>query len=142
MLAWFHDIWKFPERHVSLGWWIAFALASKPIWRALTVLPVWGSRFRKNQRAAKIRTLETLHQNTYGLVIYLAEDLVQVAFDFAGTCVGLAFVARSTSITAASVLLIICANLSSSIIGRGLRINGVLTGLKNYEATLAQLKET
>lgn len=142
MIGPIHDAWTLPEHHPNLVYWIAFLLASNPIWKVIKYLPVWGSRIRYNQRAIKIRVLESLHQNPYGLVLYLADGVVDVAIEFSTTCLGFLLVLRSihVPISASSVILFLSATLGSSIVGRSFRLRGIISGLKQYDRTIASLR--
>ena len=69
-----HDLLFMPEHHVALAWWIALL---SPLWLPqgillLKRLPFWGERLRQARINDDIVVLERLHNNSYGLIIYLA----------------------------------------------------------------------
>lgn len=139
-------VWNFPEHHVALGWWLAAALT---FWnviigisgRVAGQISVFGRRFQKDQLAKRIRTLEYLHENTNGLVRYLATDFVDVAIESCANCfVFIILLVRIIPVSATAMFAIIAINISISGLGRAWRIRTMLNDLNRYPTSVELLK--
>src|ERR1700733_2088821 len=139
-------IWNFPADHPALGWWIA---AIFTLWnviasitgRALTQVRIFRREFRKDQMAKRIRNIEHLHDNTYGLVRYLAADFVDVAIDV--SIIGISFtilLIRVIHVSGASMIAATGINIATSIIGRAWRLRTLLNDLANFPVSVEILK--
>jgi hypothetical protein len=142
-------IWDFPNHHVSLGWWLAAALS---LWNVIT--PVFTRiigkisflgrnfrSFRNKQLAMRIHNLDYLHENTNGLIRYLATDTVDIAIESSWLCI--AFVVLLFTVYPVSIgkmFAIMAFNVGTTIIGRALRIRTVLNDLRNYPKSVELLR--
>lgn len=141
-MSWLRTIYAFPEHHVSLAWWIALLVLFffKSLIRLARLLPIWGKKFQRSELARKIRVLERLHQNTYGLILYLADDVVDIAIEFSWTCLMVMIISFAKGISASFLIFCVALNIGSSVVGRAYRIRGLVRGLRDYDATLERLK--
>jgi hypothetical protein len=136
----------FPAHHVSLGWWLAIAITLwNVIIRNLGViagqLSLLGKRFRKDQTEKRIRNIEYLHDNTNGLIRYLADDTVNIAIEASWTCISLVvLLVRLIPVRPDVLFEIIALNITTSVIGRAWRIRTMLNDLRNYPASVELLK--
>jgi hypothetical protein len=141
-----NDIWNFPAHHVALGWWLAAALtlwniAANIFGRAAWHLARLGRSFREDQLAKRVRNLEYLHENTDGLIRYLAEDLMDIAIEGSLTCVAfIILLVRLIPGSFGAMFGIVAVNISASVLGRAWRVRAMLIDLRNYPASLELLK--
>ena len=140
------EIWAFPAHHVALGWWLAAALtfwnvAAKVFSRIVVHLSILGRRYQKNQLTIRIWNLEYLHENTNGLIRYLAKDVIDIAIESCWMSVTIVIVLiRVIPINAGAMFGVIAVNISTSIIGRAWRIRAMLNDLRNYPTSVELLK--
>ena len=139
-------ILTWPEHHIGIAWWIAIIISSpawlKWAWRGLKALPVWGAKYQRQQRAARIRNLEYLHGDTYRLLLYLAGEAVDLAKDLLNTLLtllGLAWVLHG-NLTVSQVVIFTALSFGSSLFGNVFRLIQLVHDLKNYDAVIAILK--
>jgi hypothetical protein len=140
-----HGILSWPERHVGLAWWIAIIVSSpvwiKWAWRGLRTLPIWGARFQRQQLAVRIRVLERLHGDTNRLVLYLARDVLDLAWDFGWMSCIVAWMAifkgHAFAVSPAIFFVFI---LGSSLLGNVTRLRRLVRDLQNYDTAIAELK--
>lgn len=148
------NIWDFPAHHVSLGWWIAIAVGVWPLFRFVLAAvrkahAAWNRQFQASQLTAKIWWLEHLHNNTNGLMRYLAREAVDIAIEicFVLTALGLSlsylfWSKPSLTLPTGAILLGgCCLNLASTVLGRAWRVRTLLNDLHSYEVNLAKLKD-
>ncbi len=139
-------ILRWPDHHIGIAWWIAIFISSptwiKWAWRGLRALPVWGAKLQRQQRAVRIRNLEYLHGDTYRLVLYLADEAVEMAKDLLNTLLGLVGLAWAThrAVTASSMIIFGALSFGSSLLGNVLRLRQLIHDLKNYPTAMAVLK--
>jgi hypothetical protein len=140
------EIWDFPAHHVALGWWLAAALtfwnvAVRIFGRAAGHMAILGRRYQEDQLAKRVRNLEYLHENTNGLVRYLARDLVDIAIEACLTCGAFVILlVRVIPVSSSALFGIVAINISVSVLGRAWRIRTMLNDLWNYPASVESLK--
>jgi hypothetical protein len=145
------EIWEFPAHYVALAWWITALLTIWNVRRVISSLAgrvaLFGHRFQKDQLAKRLRNLEYLHENTNGLIRYIAEDAVYIAIEMSFIVLGLSIVsvyAANAGPAVPGLMLAILAvfgiNFSTSVIGRAWRIRDMLCDLRNYPASAEGLK--
>jgi hypothetical protein len=106
-----------------------------------------GGRFQKDQLAKRLRNLEYLHENTNGLIRYIAGDAIDVAVETSYIilsvsilCVYASFSSPASPILPGIMLAMVGINVSTSVIGRAWRIRTLLSDLKNYPASIEMMK--
>jgi hypothetical protein len=100
-----------------------------------------GRKFRTDQLAKGIRSLEFLHDNTNGLIRYLANDATDIAIEVAYMLItfGVLFW-RVTTTKPGSIVFLIFFNIGAAILGRAFRIKIMLSDLFDYDTSLQRLK--
>jgi len=140
------EIWDFPTHHVALGWWLAAALTlynviAQVLSGFLGRVFIWSRRFKASQLQKRIHNVEYLHDNTNGLIRYLALDAVEIAIDFCWLFIVLSVLfARIRPIPLGAALYILSFNAATIVLGRALRIRTLLNDLRDYESRLAKLQ--
>jgi hypothetical protein len=106
------------------------------------MLPIWGSKFQRQQWGVRIRILERLHGDTNRLVLYLAHEALDIAWDFSLMCWALAVMAFvvGPTLTVQSVVWAGGLLLGSSISGNVIRLRRLMRDLQNYDQAIAELK--
>jgi hypothetical protein len=142
----FKTMWDFPSHHVALAWWCA---AIFTLWNVISRFAVGtygrisllGRKFRTDQLAKGIRSLEFLHDNTNGLIRYLANDATDIAIEVAYMLItfGVLFW-RVTTTKPGSIVFLIFFNIGAAILGRAFRIKIMLSDLFDYDTSLQRLK--
>jgi hypothetical protein len=145
------EVWEFPAHYVVLAWWITALLTIwnvGPTIRSLAGrVALLGRRFQKDQLAKRLRNLEYLHENTNGLIRYIAEDAVDVAVETSYLIVVLSIISVYASYSSPAspfrsciMLAMVGINVSTSVVGRAWRIRAMLRDLKNYHASVEAMK--
>jgi hypothetical protein len=139
-----NKILSWPEHHQGIAWWIAI---SSPIWvngawQLLKVLPVWGAKHRRKQRAIKIQVLEELHGDTNRLVLYLAREAAAIGLQFAYMSIVLAATAWITrrTLTVSAVVIYMGVMVGPAMLGSTTRVYDYVRRLMNYDEAIAELK--
>ena len=142
-MQWLKVLYRFPEHHISAAWWIALLglYLLKPLWRLLGVLPIWGVKYARHQRAIKIRVLERLHEDTNRLVLYVLREFFTVALEFCWICLVVAATAKLAKVYDPRMVLFYAALwFGTTTLGPVLRLSGLVSALMDYDASLAALK--
>ena len=138
-------IWNFPAKHVALGWWLAAAITfwnviAKFLVNILGRLSLLGRRFRIDQLEKRISWIESLHDNSNGLLRYIMKDAISSLTQICGYAilltVGLSSLAAKNP---ASILLLVIANASFISIGPLWRIGTMLTDIERYPGSVKKL---
>ena len=142
-------IWEFPAHHMALAWWLAAALTlGNFIVRIIggigAHLSLLGRRYQQHELPLRIRTIERLHDNTNGLIRYLAEDLVDIAIEACWSSIPVVLLLLPSWRTIGSLsfmFMCVVLNIATSVVGRASRIKALLKDLKNYPESVEALKE-
>jgi hypothetical protein len=138
-----HDLLFMPEHHVALAWWIALL---SPLWLPqgillLKRLPVWGERLRQARINDDIVVLERLHNNSNGLIIYLAFKAILILYEVAyASLLSAMMAANAHTIPLRSIVFATGLSLGCGMAGTIWRVRSMLTKLVNYETALSALK--
>ena len=103
-------------------------------------VPIWSEKYRQDRIAIDIRILEGLHENTYGLVIYLAEKAAGVVLEIAYAALIAALMADRTSLSLRWVVFVTGLALSSGVFGIAWRVRTVMKRLSDYDKTMVKLR--
>jgi len=140
------EIWDFPAHHVALGWWLAATLTfwnvvAKVFGRMVGHLSILGRRYQLDQLTKRVWNLEYLHENTNGLIRYLAKDVVDIAIESCWICITfVVLLIRVIPVSTGAIFGIVAINISTSVIGRAWRIRAMLNDLRNYPTSVELLK--
>ena len=138
-----HDLLFMPEHHVALAWWIALL---SPLWLPQSIgllkrLPLWGDRLRQVRINDDIIVLERLHNNSYGLIIYLAFKAVMILYEVVYASLLSALMAASAhGVPLRSIVFATGLSFGCGLAGTVWRVSSMLTKLVNYETALSALK--
>ncbi len=141
----FQALLSFPEHHIVLAWWLALAipLCGPPLWSLLKKVPIWGLNARMSYLENNITVLENLHNNPYGLVVFLAHKATSMALEVVYACVIVTLMeGRSHPIPTPRILYAASITLAGGLAGIALRVRTVLNGLTSFSTNLpAQRQE-
>jgi len=132
---------------MALAWWLAAGLTLgnfivRIIARIGAHLSLLRRRSQQHELPIRIRNIEYLHDNTNGLIRYLAEDLVDIAIEGCWSSIVVIFLLFPSWRTSGSfTFALIIWNIITSVIGRASRIRTLLKDLKNYPGSVEALKE-
>jgi hypothetical protein len=137
------SIWDFPAHHVSLGWWLALALALLSVKDEIVSwigrFSKWGRQFQVSQLRIKIKVIEYLHDNADRLIRYLVNDAVQIVIELCLLLMLYAvFFFREANLRPFVAILIV--NAVAIIIGPTLRIRALIHDLRDYPESVENLK--
>ena len=141
------DILHWPEHHAGLAWWIGIAI-SCPFWvigtyRLIAQLPMWGAKWQLFQLGLQIEGIQTAHENTYGLVLYIAREILDYAV---ASCFSFGFVLvvclfKPHAITLLNVVTTVSMSFIGVTLTVGLNLRRVVRALMSFETEVTALKD-